>query len=273
MSNPLAQYFRRPSIYLKLPSGGKFYAPGVIDFPPTGELPVYPMTSIDEITIRTPDAMFNGQALVDVIKSCIPAIKDPWKINSIDMEAIVIAIRAASLDGTIDINSTCPECKNESQYTIDLLAMLSDQHDIDYSRGLKIGDLELHFRPLTYVETNQNSISQFEVQRAMASLDEFEENDEKRGYVIDALKRMNDLMNRLICQTIDYVKTPEVEVRDRDHIAEFFNNCDAKTSEAIRNFSLELRQQNEIKPFKLKCQNCQEDFDQKLQLNFVDFFV
>ena len=65
--NPLKQYFRRPAVYLKLPSGGLGYPEGTIDMPDTGELPVYPMTAIDEITSRTPDALFNGTAVVEVI--------------------------------------------------------------------------------------------------------------------------------------------------------------------------------------------------------------
>ena len=77
-NNPLSQYFRQPSIYVKLPSGGQHYADGAIDMPANGELPVYPMTAIDEITYRTPDALFNGNAVTNVIKSCVPAIRDPW---------------------------------------------------------------------------------------------------------------------------------------------------------------------------------------------------
>ena len=68
--NPLSKQFRRPSLYFKLPSGGKFYQPGAIDLPDNKELPVYPMTAIDEITSKTPDALYNGTAVVDIIKSC-----------------------------------------------------------------------------------------------------------------------------------------------------------------------------------------------------------
>ena len=38
-NNPLRQYFRRPSVYLKLPSGGQYYPPNVINQTETGELP------------------------------------------------------------------------------------------------------------------------------------------------------------------------------------------------------------------------------------------
>jgi hypothetical protein len=58
-NNPLTQYFRQPAIYIRLPSQGKFYPPSALNMPPNGELPILPMTSNDEITYRTPDALFN----------------------------------------------------------------------------------------------------------------------------------------------------------------------------------------------------------------------
>ena len=60
-ANPLKQYFRQPAIYLRLPTGGKYWPPGSIELTHNGEFSVYPMTAIDEITYRTPDALFNGQ--------------------------------------------------------------------------------------------------------------------------------------------------------------------------------------------------------------------
>lgn len=60
MNNPLQQYFRRPAIYIKLPSDGRYYSDGILSMPENHELPVYPMTAIDEITAKTPDALFNG---------------------------------------------------------------------------------------------------------------------------------------------------------------------------------------------------------------------
>ena len=95
-NNPLRQYFRQPAIYIKLPSQGKYYPPGTLNSSVTGEYPVYPMTAIDEITYRTPDAMFNGQATVNVIQSCVPDIKDAWQMQAIDMDTVLVAIRIAS---------------------------------------------------------------------------------------------------------------------------------------------------------------------------------
>ncbi len=48
-NNPLFKHFRQPAIYLKLPGQGRFWPEDAIDIPPTGEIPVYPMTVKDGI--------------------------------------------------------------------------------------------------------------------------------------------------------------------------------------------------------------------------------
>lgn len=75
-TNPLQKYFRQPKIYLSLPSNGKYYPAGSLEISETGEYPVFPMTARDEIMIKTPDALLNGEATVAVIKSCIPLLKN-----------------------------------------------------------------------------------------------------------------------------------------------------------------------------------------------------
>ena len=113
-SNPLAKYFRQPKIYISLPSQGKYYPPGVLVETENGEYPVYSMTARDELTFKTPDPLFNGQATVDVIQSCFPHIKDAWRIPSIDMDAILIAIRIATFGEDLDIDIKIPETTIET---------------------------------------------------------------------------------------------------------------------------------------------------------------
>ena len=137
-NNPLKQYFRRPAIYLKLPSGGKMYAPGVVSIPESGELAVYPMTAIDEISSKTPDALYNGTAMADIIKSCIPDIKDPWSINSIDLDAVLIAIKSAAGGDDMSIGSQCPSCTEISDYAVNLVGILSQLKSADYEKELTI---------------------------------------------------------------------------------------------------------------------------------------
>ena len=95
-SNPLAKHFRQPALYVKLTSNGSFWPDGSLDLPVTGEIPIYPMTTKDEITLRTPDALINGTSVVKVIESCAPNIKDAWKMPTVDVDSTLIAIRIAS---------------------------------------------------------------------------------------------------------------------------------------------------------------------------------
>lgn len=271
-NNPLQQYFRRPTIYFALPSGGKYYQPGVVKIPVNGELAVYPMTSIDEITIRTPDALYNGTSMVDIIKSCIPEITDPWQLNSIDLEAVIVAIRAASVDGKLEIVSECPACSEESKYDIDLLKLLAEKVNVDYDKELQLGELSIRFRPLSYAESNENSKKQFEIQRLMASMEDYEDTEQKQLVLKQSMDQMNELFNDVITQMIYSITTPETTVFDKKHIREFMTNCDGKTNKLIKETSTELRKTNDTKPLKMKCISCGHDYKQGLVLNYTDFF-
>jgi hypothetical protein len=270
--NPLKQYFRRPALYFKIPSEAKYYPPGLIDIPPNGEIAVYPMTSVDEMTIRTPDGLFNGQAVVDVIKNCIPAIKDPWLLNDIDLEACIIAIRAASVDGKIEIETVCPACDETTKYDVDLLRLLSEKKNVDFSTPLELGELSIKFRPLTYAENNTNSAKQFEVQRLVAMVDDIEDAELRQKTINDGVKRLNEMLIDAVTQMIEYITTPESTVSEKQYIREFLVECDSKTSAAIKKASVEMRTKNDTPPLSMKCVSCQHDYKQPLVLNFTNFF-
>ena len=56
-SNPLQKYFRQPKLHVRLPSGGKYYPPGALDLPESGEVAIYPLTAKDELLLKTPDSL------------------------------------------------------------------------------------------------------------------------------------------------------------------------------------------------------------------------
>jgi hypothetical protein len=271
-NNPLKQYFRRPSVYIKLPSGGKYYTPDVMNPTETGELPVYPMTAIDEISARTPDALFNGTAVADLIKSCIPAIIDPWSINSMDMDAILIGIRAASGGDTLDIESKCPACETESTYGINLVGILSTLKPGDYSKLLEIGDLKIKFRPLLYREMNKAAMAQFEVQKQFNTVYNIEDEDERNNAIKNALEKVTLLTMEIISQTIEFIETPNGMVDDKKFILDFLKNCDKDTYTQVRDYSTVLKEDTEIKPAEIQCSSCGHAYEQPYAINPTDFF-
>jgi len=270
-NNPLQQYFRRPAVYISLPSKGQGYSPEDLDMPENMELPVYPMTAIDEISARTPDALFNGTAVVDLIKSCLPNIKNPWAIKSMDMDAVLIGIKAASDSEVLEIETKCPKCETESTYGINLLAVLSTFTAGDYETPLEIGDLRFKFRPLTYKEMNQASLGQFELQRLFNSLEgmDFEQRNEATK---EALEKITLMTMDILSKTIEYVETPSMRVDDPEYILDFMKKCDNKVYNAIRDHSTALKEGTEIKPADVECTTCKNKYKQNYTINPADFF-
>ena len=271
-NNPLKQYFRRPSIYLKLPSGGKMYAPGVVNIPESGELAVYPMTAIDEISSKTPDALYNGTAMADIIKSCIPDIKDPWSINSIDLDAVLIAIKSAAGGDDMSISSECPSCKEVAEYGVNLVGILSQLKSADYEKELTINELSIKFRPLSYKEMNEAGTGQMEAQRIFMILEKEENEAVRAEKTQEALKFITDVTMKILSQTITHIRTPNAFVEEKDYILDFLKNCDRESYIAIRDYNANLKAQTEIKPLKIKCIHCQHEYNQQFTLNTSDFF-
>lgn len=271
--NPLKQYFRRPAVHLKLPSGGKDYAPGVIDMPPTGELPIYPMTAIDEITAKTPDALFNGTAVTELIKSCVPNIKDPWSISSNDLDAILIGIKAAgSSTGSLDIESICPACEESSRYGINLVGILNTLKSGDYSEELPVGELKMKFKPLIYKEMNAAALAQFEIQKVFTTIAEIQNDTEREAASQEALRRITDLTMDVLSRSIEYIQTPSIRVEEREFILDFLKNCDKNVYFEIRDHNAMLKTATEIKPVDITCIACQHQYAQAFTINPTDFF-
>lgn len=272
-SNPLKQYFRQPSVYLRLPSNGKFWPQGTLDLPPNQELPVLPMTAIDEIAYRTPDALFNGSAVVNVIQSCVPNIKDAWSAPGTDINSILVAIRISSYGHAMDINSECPSCKNTDEYSIDLRVVLGSLEMADYTTPLQEGDLEITFQPMSYQHQNDVNLKQFEEQRILASVPESDLPDDKKFEMLNqALKNITELTLSALKWNIASIRTPQVLVTDPDHIEEFLRNSDRGLFTKIRDLIVEKRNVSELKPVQIKCAACGHEYKQTVTLDQASFF-
>lgn len=273
-SNPLSQYFRQPAIYVRLPSGGNFYPKQALDMPPNGELPVLPMTAMDEITYRTPDALFNGSAVASVIKSCVPNILDPWSIPSIDIDTLLIAIRIASYGHELEIDSVCPNCQAESNFGLDLRTALEKLQQPDFSRPVADGDLQIFFKPMSYREMNENNQNQFEEQKMLQMMDDPNTDEKtKMTQMGQVLKVITEMAVKALAQSISMIRTPTAQVTDAAHILEWLANCDRKFFNRIRDHIIENKQKSEIQPLQIECKDCGHKYQQVYTLNMSSFFA
>jgi hypothetical protein len=273
-SNPLSQFFRQPAIYIRLPSQGKGWPAGSLDLGANSELPVYPMTAMDEITYRTPDALFNGEAVTSVIQSCIPNIRDAWSIPACDLDTILVSIRIASYGNSMDIDTTCPACQSESQYGLDLRTVIDKIRSDDYAKPLVVGDLTIYFRPLNYREITANSVLQFEQQKTVQILSDANTPDENKVQQINRMMRsMMEATVTVLSQSIREIRTPTAVVQETDQILEFMQKCDRAVFTQIKDRVIQMREVSEIRPLKMRCQSCQHEYEQAFTLDNARFFV
>ena len=271
-NNPLKQYFRRPAIYLRLPSGGNFYPAGALDLPENKEIPIYPMTAIDEITSKTPDALFNGLAVTEIIKSCVPNIKDPWSVPAIDLDAILISIRAATNGNMLDVDSTCPSCNESASYNINLIGLLSKLNVGEYTDSIQLTEISVKFNPLSYKTVNRINLSQFEIEKNIRKMDSITSDEERLNYSTEMMKQLNELSMKLISESIESISTPSSIVTEKEYILDFLKNCDKNSFNTLKNHAVKLRESAQLKPLPVKCIHCEHEYDQTLTLNVSDFF-
>lgn len=272
-SNPLKKYFRQPAIYIKLPSQGKFYPQGTLEMPQNGELPVLPMTTLDEVTYRTPDALFNGSAVISVIESCVPNIKSAWSMPSTDIDTVLVAIRIATYGNDLDISTTCPSCNTEADYNVNLHNVVEQIQVPDYNGPLKLGDLEIFFRPMTYQQMNENSMAQFQDQKMLQIIEGADPTDENNIKQLgEVLKKLTQVTTKSLAQNIAMIRTPQAQVIDQDHISEWLAESDRATFGKIRDHIIKIKQSSEIQPLSLKCSNCGHEYQQSFTLDMSNFF-
>jgi len=253
-SNPLNKYFRQASIYVKLPSGTDYPA-DVVTKSETGEIGIMPMTAKDEVRFKTPDALMNGQGVVDVIESCVPDIKDAWQIKSYDLDTILVAIRIATYGETMEINFNVPGANESVAHTVNLPAILDQiqKTTVDTALTLKDG-LKITVQPLTYRDMTSTSLQTFQQQKMYSAVQDSELSDEDKATRFnDAFAKLTELNASILLKNMaSLTMTDGTEITDPAHIKEFVDNANATLIKEIENKLIDLRTQGAVKPLKLK---------------------
>lgn len=274
-SNPLNKYFRQPAIYMKLPSKGKYWPEGSLELPVTGELPIYPLTAKDEVTLRTPDALMNGAGVVDVIQSCAPSIKDAWKMPSIDVDAVLIAIRMASYGNQMDVDTNCPHCGEENTHGFDLQHTLDNIVAPNYARLVEFNGLKIKLKPQHYFGQNKSNIIDFQQQRLLKALEAPDTDPELRA------KEINESMAKMVEVALDNVteSTEYIEMEDSDrvtnpeYIKEFYKNADSSVVRQIQKQLSEFNIEGGIKSQIAPCTHCEKEYPIALTFDYASFFA
>lgn len=279
MANPLQGFYRAPRLYTQLPSKGKFYSDQVIDMPENGELPIFPMTSKDEMIMKNPDALLNGEAVAQVIKSCVPAVKKPRELLSNDVDALLIAMQGATNGDDIDVTGQCPKCKEEVtsvgsiESALESMTTLEETYSFETDNGLSI-----EVRPFTYESSVKAGIANFQTTRSLQNIQSINDEMEQLKAFNTNFIQIAALNFDLMVDSVASIKGADAEgddfvVTDKKSIREFMENCDAKIGRAIEENIAEVNKIGVEKKVLLECEKCNEQFEQEINFDPVNFFT
>jgi len=247
--NPLSSFMRQPKIFIRLPSQGEYWPAGSLAMTETGELPVYSMTAKDEMMLKIPDALMNGQAVVDVIEHCIPNIKNAWHVPTVDMDIILIAIRLATYGEKMTTPLEFGDVAMD--YQVDLRMIMDTlMHQIGWDPVVSVNDqLTVFVRPLNYKQITATALQTFETQKIMQiANNETLTEDDKLKMFKESFSRLTDSTIGMIGASIYRVDSSLGSTEDPDYIKEFVDNMDKDMFNKIQDHLETLREQNTVKP-------------------------
>jgi len=252
-SNPLAGFMRQPKIYIKLPSGGQFWPEGSLVPSENGQYPVYSMTAKDELMIKIPDALMSGQAVVDVIQNCMPNIKNAWMAPTIDIDAILIAIRLATYGEMMNTPLTFG-ADIEMEYQVDLRLVLDNlMSSITWNPIIPINDnLTIFVRPLNYKQMTETASQNYETQKIMQVVnDDRIDEDHKLKLFKESFDKLTNSTLGMISNSVYKVESSNGSTDDPEYIKEFLENIDKEIFQKIEAHLTALKDLNTIKPIQV----------------------
>jgi len=275
MSDFLQKHQRQPKIFIDLPSGGRFYDETVLQDSQATSLPVFGMTAMDEIILKTPDALFSGEATVRVIKSCIPAILDPWRLVGYDIDYILIALRIATYGDEMPIETKCHSCEEKNQSSISLTRLLDSFSEYKTATHFKMGDLTVNVAPISYKVNTEYSKEQYMLERQITQINNAAISQEEKDKILqDILNKMTNITLRLSVSYIDSITDGTDSEQNRDKILDFIANNDAAFYKELQNKIKEISDNWNLPSFDIVCgaEDCGTEYKSKVNVDYSSFF-
>lgn len=287
-TNPLKQFARTPKIYVRLPTLNRFYAEEIIEAAPNGEIPVKAMTASDDLLMKNPDALLNGDAVFQALKSCVPNVKDVKKLLVPDVYSLLLGLRYASYGDKMIYKVKCPKCGAEHEEKVSIRQLL------DYSRSIEdFGDnvytithgddakVAIHIMPSPYLDVTNANLMIFEQTRMMQYLaadDEIstQERNEKMKEAYDKLAAFNIQVLINSIEKVDIIQMSGEEevktsIKDRNHITEFVRDLEKDHSDSLNKMLESLNEIGPPKTVNVVCDSCQHEYEMEVRFDPVNF--
>lgn len=272
--NPLSKYFRVPGIAVRLPSGGNFQPQGNVHFTPNGDLPVLPMRGGDELLMKSPDALMSGQAIEECIRSCVPNIMNPQALPTPDVDALLLAIRAATYGDQMDIECECPKCKTENAYGFSISSLLDTAQPLADEYPVRLSnEVVVYLKPFDLVTSTQIGTATFQEARKIQIMDQSDApEEEKQKALTESFKIISHMNTKSIVRSIMLVLVPEGQVTDKNHIFQFMSNIPAEWTKKIEEQMKIINETGIQKKQMVVCKKCEAEFETTIEFDPSNFF-
>ena len=279
-SNPLERYYRQPKVWVTLPSANSEFL-NEDDFTFSNdkkELAVYPMTAKDEILFQNPDALLNGEAVLQAIRSCVPGIKNPKSLFKNDIDFLLTVIKSVSYD-SYDATAECPACKAKNEFSLDLETLVGSTEFLDavYPVNLSNG-VTAKVKPYTYETTLKLLSMGFEEAKFLRTIKEkdLDEDSEERSLIVkEIMERITEINFDVVAKSVTniIVEADGVDVTDTDNIRDFLVNIDRESAKAIRKEVERISKIGLIEHIDAVCKNCNHKWSAGLNFDPISFFI
>jgi hypothetical protein len=271
-NNPLQQFFRQPKIYISLPSQGVYNKPGTFSGN-IERLAVYGMTGMDEIMMKTPDALLSGESTARVIQSCCPEIADPWDLSLLDTDLVLTAVRIATFGNNLLVEKTCSKCGTENEFSLDLSGLIDYYSSCKYDSKLVLKELVIKTRPLTYKQSTEFSIRNFQLQQKMRQVAVIEDQEEQQQAVNSTIEELAVLRTELFAANIESVSAGDTLVTERAYILEWLNNIDRDVVNSLKDHLEHNKNKWTAPNHKVTCESCGNEDTVIMDLDQSNFFA
>jgi hypothetical protein len=277
-NNPLSGYFRAPKLYTKLPSGGRFYTDDIVELGESREVAVFALTAKDEAILKNPDALLNGEAVSQIIKSCVPAVQNPRRMMSSDIDTLLVAIQGATYGDEIDVKGKCPECGAECSGIASVEGALETMNTLEESYSFETASgLTIEVKPFSYDSTIKAGIANFQSTRSLQSLSAITDELEQLKAFNSSFVRMAKVNFDLVVDSVASIRgngenEEEFVVTDLDQIREFLENCETTIGKEIEKTIEKISKIGVNKKVQLECDE-HGAFEQEVGFDPVNFFT
>jgi hypothetical protein len=274
MTGSLEDFYRSKEVYITLPTNGKYYKKNTFV---TGdkELGIMPMSSRDEMLLKIPDTLYNGEALFELIKSVAPDIEDPYEVLIPDLDAILLATRIASYGKEMEVSATCTHCETRTDYSINLtnvIAKLTTVPEIE----AEVNGLIVKFKPNSIAVITAKRLADVEQQRVLIAMQQNQDNiPAYQEQFQNSITQITATNLTLLANKIESVTKPDGEViTDFDEILKWITNTTSKVTNQLNELTKDINKSGIPETFNFTCSNpeCEKQFDSPFEFNPTFFF-